>query len=62
MADYIEAGRDFPGVEEVRTLAFDDLAASVGWQTAHTLTFLLTQKVTIYPGTLLTYNTWSVDK
>ncbi|CAM4294729.1 bis(5'-nucleosyl)-tetraphosphatase (symmetrical) YqeK [Weissella hellenica] len=62
MADYIETGRDFPGVEDVRALAFDDLAASVGWQTAHTLTFLLTKKVSIYPGTLLTYNTWSVDK
>ena len=62
MADYIEAGRDFPGVEEVRALAFEDLAASVGWQTAHTLSFLLSKEVRVYPGTLLTYNTWSVDK
>lgn len=62
MADYIEAGRDFPGVEEVRALAFDDLAASVGWQTGHTLAYLIEKRVPVYPGTLLTYNAWSVEK
>lgn len=60
MADYIESGRDFPGVEEVRTLAFEDLAASVGWQTSHTLAYLIEKQVPVYPGTLLTYNAWSV--
>ena len=60
MADYIESGRDFPGVEEVRALAFEDLAASVGWQTGHTLAYLIKKQVPVYPGTLLTYNAWSV--
>ena len=60
MADYIEEARDFPGIDEVRALAFKDLAASVGWQTAHTLAYLVDKQVKIYPGTLLTYNTWSV--
>ncbi|QYU57363.1 bis(5'-nucleosyl)-tetraphosphatase (symmetrical) YqeK [Weissella confusa] len=60
MADYIESGRDFTGVEEVRTLAFEDLAASVGWQTGHTLAYLIGKQVPVYPGTLLTYNAWSV--
>ncbi|KAA8455120.1 bis(5'-nucleosyl)-tetraphosphatase (symmetrical) YqeK [Weissella paramesenteroides] len=60
MADYIEEARDFPGVTEVRALAFKDLGASVGWQTAHTLAYLVGKQVRIYPGTLLTYNTWSV--
>ncbi|WP_270622036.1 bis(5'-nucleosyl)-tetraphosphatase (symmetrical) YqeK [Weissella viridescens] len=59
MADYVEAGRDFPGVTEVRQLAFDDLAASVGWQTRHTLEFLLQKQGPIYPGTMTTYNEWS---
>lgn len=61
MADYIESGRTFPGVEEVRALAFDDLAASVGWQTQHTLNYLITQKLPVYPGTLETYNVWSTQ-
>ncbi|TYC50175.1 HD domain-containing protein [Weissella muntiaci] len=60
MADYIELGRTFPGVEEVRALAFDDLAASVGWQTQHTLKYLIEKSVPVYPGTLTTYNAWSV--
>lgn len=59
MADYIETGRTFPGVEEVRALAFTDLAASVGWQTQHTLNYLITQQLPVYPGTLQTYNVWS---
>jgi len=62
MADYIEIGRDFPGVAEVRALAFEDLAASVSWQTAHTLAYLINKQVAVYPGTLLTYNAWSVKK
>lgn len=61
MADYIESGRTFPGVEEVRALAFTDLAASVGWQTQHTLNYLITQKLPVYPGTLQTYNVWSTQ-
>lgn len=59
MADYIEMGRDFPGVAEVRQLAFEDLGASVGWQTTHTLQYLLAKQGRIYPGTITTYNEWS---
>ena len=62
MADYIEVGRDFPGVEEVRTLAFEDLGASVGWQTQHTLAYLVAKRVPVYPGTLTTYNNWSIKQ
>ncbi|MBM7616491.1 putative HD superfamily hydrolase involved in NAD metabolism [Weissella uvarum] len=59
MADYVEDGRDFPGVAEVRALAFEDLGASVGWQTKHTLEYLLSKNGRIYPGTITTYNEWS---
>lgn len=60
MADFVEKGRDFPGVAEARALVFEDLAASVGWQTRHTLAYLIEKAVPVYPGTLTTYNTWSV--
>lgn len=59
MADYVEMGRDFPGVDEVRNLAHTNLAASVGWQAQHTLAYLVGQKARIYPLSLLTYNVWS---
>ncbi|MCM0583337.1 bis(5'-nucleosyl)-tetraphosphatase (symmetrical) YqeK [Weissella diestrammenae] len=62
MADYVEAGRDFPGVSEVRALAMTDLKASVGWQAAHTLAYLINQRVSVYPMALLTYNAWSIEK
>jgi len=59
MADYVEVGRDFPGVEEVRALALTDLAASVGWQAGHTLEYLVKKRVPVYPLSLLTYNAWA---
>lgn len=62
MADYVEMGRDFPGVDEARALAFEDLRASVGWQTKHTLAFLVANGKPVYPLTILTYNEWSVEK
>lgn len=59
MADYIESVRSFPGIDEVRALAFTDLAASVGWQAQHTLEYLIKNKQRVFPLSLLTYNTWS---
>lgn len=59
MADYIESARSFPGIDEVRALAFTDLAASVGWQAQHTLEYLIKNKQRVFPLSLLTYNTWS---
>lgn len=56
MADYIEDGRDFPGVEEVRTVTFKDLDAGVVWQVVHTLTYLLGKQTSIHPQTIKTYN------
>jgi predicted HD superfamily hydrolase involved in NAD metabolism len=59
MADYIETGRDFPRVAEVRDLTFESLSAGIAWQTTHTLSYLVEKGVRIYPGTLVTYNEWS---
>lgn len=58
VADYIELGRDFPGVEQVRTLAADDLQAAVGYETKQTLHYLIEKNRRIYPKTIATYNKW----
>ncbi|MHC5372717.1 bis(5'-nucleosyl)-tetraphosphatase (symmetrical) YqeK [Enterococcus sp. LJL120] len=60
VADYIEPGRDFPGVEEARKLAEVDLDAAVAFETKHTLAHLLENEQLIYPKTLETYNQWVV--
>jgi predicted HD superfamily hydrolase involved in NAD metabolism len=60
MADYVEAGRDFDGIDEVRALAQTDLDASVGWQAGHTLAYLAAKRVPIYPLALETYNAWAI--
>lgn len=61
VADYIEPGRDFPGVEEARNIALKDLDEAVAYETAHTLQHLIEQKAKIYPKTIETYNQWVVQ-
>lgn len=56
MADYIEDGRDFPGVDDCRATTFADLDAGVAWQLKHTLNYLLAKQTPIHPKTVLTYN------
>ena len=58
MADFIEPGRDFPGVETARQITDQDLGLGVAYQTAHTLEYLIEQHVAVYPATLETYNAW----
>lgn len=60
VADFIEPGRDFPGVDEARKVAYDNLDAGVGYELAHTLGFLVEQRNKIYPRTLEAYNVWSI--
>lgn len=60
VADYIEPGRDFEGVEEARKVAYDNLDEGVGYELAHTLAYLVKQRNKIYPKTVLAYNKWSV--
>lgn len=61
-ADYIEPGRDFPGVTTARRLTKQSLALGVAYQTWHTLNYLVTQGVAVYPATLATYNAWVPSK
>lgn len=58
VADFIEPGRDFPGIEAAREAAYDSLAAGVRYEVANTLQFLLARQQKIYPKTIATYNAW----
>lgn len=62
MADYIEPGRSFDGVEEARKITFKNLDEGVGYQLAHTLEFLIENRNKVYPRTLQAYNVWSIKK
>lgn len=56
LADYIEPGRHFPGVEEVRETAEKDLDEAVKQAIMNTITFLMRRNQLVYPDTLHTYN------
>lgn len=62
VADYIEEGRDFPGVKEARLIASENLKAAVSFETKHTLQFLMENNKVIYPAAILTYNQWVAGK
>ncbi|WP_071395837.1 bis(5'-nucleosyl)-tetraphosphatase (symmetrical) YqeK [Bacillus tuaregi] len=56
LADYIEPGRHFPGVEEVREIAEKDLNQALLQALRNTIMFLLKKNQRIFPLTFLTYN------
>lgn len=56
LADYIEPGRQFPGVDEVRELAETDLEQALVRSVQNSLVFLIKQNQPVYPQTLMTYN------
>jgi predicted HD superfamily hydrolase involved in NAD metabolism len=56
VADYIEPGRHFPGVEEVRDMAKESLNEALIKAIQNTIVFLMKKKQPIYPDTFLTYN------
>jgi predicted HD superfamily hydrolase involved in NAD metabolism len=56
LADYIEPGRKFPGVEEVRELAEESLDAALKKAMGNTIVFLIKQGQAVYPKTLEAYN------
>ncbi|MBO0431624.1 bis(5'-nucleosyl)-tetraphosphatase (symmetrical) YqeK [Enterococcus sp. DIV0660C] len=62
VADYIEPGRKFPGVEDAREIALVDLDEAVAFETKHTLAHLIEQEQQIYPKTIETYNHWVAKK
>ncbi|WP_462412283.1 bis(5'-nucleosyl)-tetraphosphatase (symmetrical) YqeK [Neobacillus sp. Marseille-QA0830] len=56
LADYIEPGRHFPGVEEVRQLAEEDLDLALIKAVQNTIFFLMKKNQQVYPETFHTYN------
>ncbi|MPQ24538.1 bis(5'-nucleosyl)-tetraphosphatase (symmetrical) YqeK [Bacillus paralicheniformis] len=62
VADYIEPGRRFPGVEEVRTLAEEDLDLALIQALKNTITFLISKSQAVYPETVATYNALVNDR
>ncbi|MDR0922008.1 MAG: bis(5'-nucleosyl)-tetraphosphatase (symmetrical) YqeK [Lactobacillales bacterium] len=62
VADYIEPGRKFPGVDEARIIAMENLDEAVKYETKHTLQHLIEQEAKIYPKTIDTYNVWVSGK
>lgn len=58
IADYIEPGRDFKGVEKARKLAKTDLDAAVDFKIRQSITHLVESGRQVYPETILIYNDW----
>lgn len=62
VADFIEPGRSFSGVETARELAKVDLKETIAFSTIHTIEHLLDKNVKIYPKAIETYNAWAAEK
>ena len=56
LADYIEPNRSFPGVDEVRQLAFKDLDDAILKSISNSVKHLLQKEQMIYPETIHFYN------
>ncbi|WP_066064024.1 bis(5'-nucleosyl)-tetraphosphatase (symmetrical) YqeK [Neobacillus soli] len=56
LADYIEPGRHFPGVDEVRMLAKENLDQALIKAVQNTILFLMKKNQTVYPDTFYMYN------
>lgn len=56
VADYIEPGRSFPGVEEVRELACYDLNKALLKALGNTIAFLVAKDALVFPDTFEAYN------
>ncbi|HEX6593120.1 MAG TPA: bis(5'-nucleosyl)-tetraphosphatase (symmetrical) YqeK [Bacillota bacterium] len=56
VADYIEPGRSFPGLDEVRDVSQHDLTRAAWMISRNTIRFLLAKNSKIYPDTFHAYN------
>lgn len=61
VADFIEPGRSFSGVEEARKVSFANLDQGVAYELSHTLEFLIAKRARIYPKTIAAYNVWAAE-
>ncbi|WP_339228191.1 bis(5'-nucleosyl)-tetraphosphatase (symmetrical) YqeK [Oceanobacillus sp. FSL K6-2867] len=56
LADYIEPGRSFPRVDEVRRMAKQDLTRACWMASKNTITYLMSKNATVYPDSFHAYN------
>lgn len=56
LADYIEPGRDFPGVDKVRELVVSDIDQAIIQALSNTITHLIENKRKVHPDTIAAYN------
>ncbi len=56
LADLIEPGRDFPGVENLRAAAYADLTGATLLAMKHTIQYLMGQGLLVHPATIRAYN------
>lgn len=56
LADYIEPGRHFPGVDEVREMAETHLETALIQAMKNSIQFLMRKNQPVYPDTIYTYN------
>ncbi|MEH7124065.1 bis(5'-nucleosyl)-tetraphosphatase (symmetrical) YqeK [Bacillus sp. JJ1773] len=56
LADYIEPGRHFPGVDEVREIAKESLEKALIKSIQNTIFFLMKKEQPVFPATFNTYN------
>jgi len=56
LADYIEPGRSFPGVELVRELALSDIDKAVVQALGNTVNHLIENRRKVHPDTIAAYN------
>lgn len=56
LADYIEPGRHFPGVDEVRAIAEEDLDKALIQSMKNTIQFLMKKNQPVFPDTFNAYN------
>ena len=61
MADMIEPGRKYPGVEELREITMRDLSDGLLAGIKHTLNFLIAHEKRIHPKSITAYN-WLLNK
>lgn len=56
LADYIEPGRSFNGVENVRAVAHEDLDEAMKIALKQSIQFLISKNQPVFPDTLASYN------
>lgn len=58
VADYIEPGRDFPGVDKARKLADKDLSQALIYKLSHSIIKMLDSGKPVFEESIKIYNTW----